>query len=258
MKRREQQSGQAGLVVMLIMVVLLTLGVSIASRSTQDVTQSTQEQETSRVFDAAEAGIEQALSGALTATEGSVDVTIGNGLMASYTIEEVNSLEVRLDEGHVVAVDLAGAYAGNVQIDWSRVSNCGTEDPASLEVSIFNPTANTVRRYAFAGCSHAGDGLITASNAPTWTLAAANAPYVYRVTLPVTANEELMRIRPIYNDTHVKVSGDVTFPVQYHRINSQATNPVSGETRAVQVDRTLPTAPAVFDYVLFSGSALTK
>jgi type II secretory pathway pseudopilin PulG len=257
MRRKEVQSGQAGLVVMLIMVVLLTLGISIASRSTQDVTQSTQEQETSRVFDAAEAGIEQALSGVLTATVGSVNVDIGNGLLTSYTVDEIDSLEVRLNEGHVVGVDLAG-YAGDVTLEWSKVSNCATEDPASLEVSIFNSTTNTVRRLAFAGCTHAGDQLISTSNLPSWSVAVGTAPYAYRATVLVALGEDLMRVRPIYNDSHVRVSGGVDFPVQYHRISSQATNPVSGETRAVEVDRTFPTAPSIFDYVLFSGTGISK
>lgn len=258
MRRKESQLGQAGLVVMLIMVVLLTLGISIASRSTQDVTQSTQEQETSRVFDAAEAGIEQALSGILTATDGSVNVDIGTGLLTSYTVDEIDSLEVRVDEGQVVAVDLSGTYAGDVDIEWSRESNCSTEDPASIEISIFNPTANTVRRLAFSGCSHPGDQLITSSNLPDWSVGAGTAPYAFRATVLVSANEELMRIRPIYNDTHMRVSGGLDFPTQYHRISSQATNPISGESRAVEVDRTLPTAPSIFDYVLFSGTTLTK
>lgn len=257
MQKKESQSGQAGLVVMLIMVVLLTLGISIASRSTQDVTQSTQEQETSRVFDAAEAGIEQALSGVLTATDGNVNVDIGNGLLASYSVEEMNSLEVRLNEGHVVGVDLSG-YTGDVTIQWSKVSNCSTEDPASLEVSIFNSSTNTVRRLAFAGCSHAGDQFISASNLPSWSVAAGSAPYSYSATVLIALGEDLMRIRPVYNDSHVKVSGGVTFPVQYHRISSQATNPISGETRAVEVDRTFPTAPSIFDYVLFSGAGIAK
>lgn len=247
MKTKSTQAGQAGLVVMLIMVVLLTLGVSIATRSTQDVSQSTQEQETSRVFDAAEAGIEQALSGILAESSGTVD-NIGSGLSASYTIAELNELQVRLDEGHVVEVDISG-YSGTVDIDWSRVSDCGSDDPASIEASVFDVATNTVRRFAFEGCPR-GDSFLS-------SLGGVDG-YVYRGSLSVNTGApnpdgDFIRIRPVYNDTHLQVTGGAGFPPQYHRINSVAENTNSGETRAVEVDRTIPTAPAIFDYVLFAG-----
>ena len=87
--KRSREAGQAGLIVMLVMVVLLTLGVSIATRSTQDVTQSRQEEETSRVFDAAEAGIEEALAGALGTITGTSLSGLDSDLSATYSVEEV-------------------------------------------------------------------------------------------------------------------------------------------------------------------------
>src|SRR6185369_1704811 len=59
---RTTQSGQIGIIIILIMVVLLTVGLSLASRSTREVRLSQQEVESNRVFNVAEAGIEQALS----------------------------------------------------------------------------------------------------------------------------------------------------------------------------------------------------
>src|SRR3989344_6041679 len=246
MKHKQRQVGQAGLVVMLIMVVLLTLGISIASRSTSGVTQSTQEQESSRVFDAAEAGIEQALSRVLTTTQNSVEV---NDLTANYTVAELTELDARIDEGNVAAVDTTG-YGGTVAIEWSKVSDCVTQDPASIEVSIFNSTNNTVRREAYAGCTHSGDWF-SASLGGT-------APYAYKANVVVGGQEDLVRIRPVYNDTHLHVTGGADFPPQNHRIVSEASNISSGEIRAVEVNRSLPTAPAIFDYVLFSGTGLSK
>lgn len=250
MKRRSSEVGQAGLIVMLVMVVLLTLGISIASRSTLDVSQSTQEAETSRVFDAAEAGIERALETdqALTFVA-SKDYEAGADLSGSYTVSEINELEVILDESQVVAVNTDG-YSGDVLIEWSKVDNCTEDDPASIVVSIFDSSIGTVRRFAYAGCDHSDEFLSPNDSA--------SSPYVYATTITVTNDEDLVRVRPLYNETWLRATGDINFPVQYHQIFSTASNDVSGETRAILVDRTIPTAPSIFDYVLFSGSTITK
>ena len=57
------KSGQALLVVLLMLGVALTIGISIASRSTTEVEISTTQQEAARALEAAETGIEKALGG---------------------------------------------------------------------------------------------------------------------------------------------------------------------------------------------------
>ena len=104
--KRSREAGQAGLIVMLVMVVLLTLGVSIATRSTQDVTQSRQEEETSRVFDAAEAGIEEALAGALGTITGTSLSGLHSDLSATYSVEEVSNLEAYSVNGGYLEISM--------------------------------------------------------------------------------------------------------------------------------------------------------
>lgn len=244
MKRRSSEVGQAGLIVMLVMVVLLTLGISIASRSTMDVIQSNQEAETSRVFDAAEAGIETALNTTTLSAGG--DTFDQGGLSVEYTVDEIRSLEVVLDESQVVGVDIDG-FDGDVKIEWSKSSDCVSDNPASLVMSVFDADTDTVRRYAYEGCDH-DDGFLTPD-------LSAGDPYSYETTITVS-DEHLIRIRPLYNETWIRVTGD-GLPVQYHQIFSKASSENSGETRAILVDRTKPTAPTIFDYVLFSGGSIT-
>src|SRR3990167_5038568 len=62
LERKVNQSGQVALIVLLVMVVMLTLGISIAQRGVADVRISQQEEDSARAFQAAEAGLEQALS----------------------------------------------------------------------------------------------------------------------------------------------------------------------------------------------------
>ena len=63
MKKHTAQNGQVLLIVLLVMVVGLTMGLSVASRSTTDVKISNQLEQSSQAFSAAEAGIESALKG---------------------------------------------------------------------------------------------------------------------------------------------------------------------------------------------------
>lgn len=63
------QKGQALLIVLLVMAVVLTSALAIVSRSITDITVSQKEEESARAFSAAEAGIERALIEAVPAGE---------------------------------------------------------------------------------------------------------------------------------------------------------------------------------------------
>jgi len=69
------QRGQAALIALLVLTVATTIGLSLIARSTTDVSITRTQEESSRAFSAAEAGIELALkSGADVAT--STDSTL--------------------------------------------------------------------------------------------------------------------------------------------------------------------------------------
>src|SRR5258708_9711539 len=60
-KFSNSQNGQIVVVLVLVMLVALTIGLAITLRSVSDVTTSTQTEQSSRAFSAAEAGIERAI-----------------------------------------------------------------------------------------------------------------------------------------------------------------------------------------------------
>jgi len=81
---KDKNTGQALLVVLLIMSVVLTIVLSVASRSVIDVSLTTYEADSLRAFSAAEAGVEQALlTGAYSGTPITVDP--GDTTSATYT-----------------------------------------------------------------------------------------------------------------------------------------------------------------------------
>ena len=157
-------------------------------------------------------------------------------------------------EGISAGVDVTGVSDGNeLQIDWSRLSDCNTETLASLIVSIYYDDAGVtkVRYGAIGGCDNS-DGFTTSSVID-------ENGYHRRYNLPLQADDFLVRVKTVYNDTFIKVSSsDFTMPVQYYSIRSEAANTESNETRVVEVNRTIKSAPSILDYAVYSGGSLSK
>lgn len=271
LKRHSSQSGQIGIIIILIMVVLLTVGLSVASQSTQEAFLSNQEDESTRVFNAAEAGVEQALStdlaGVVTPVSGSTTVT-GSNASVNYTINPTTVLETRVPEGGTATVKLADPASTppgspavpQVSIQWARETACG-QNPASLILEIFSYDATknpkTTVRYMSLNPAPCANHY----NLTTDVNTGGSNGYFRQYTFNANATDVLIRIKPQYNDTSVKVQGSgASLPIQGYSIRSTATNNLgtSNETRSVEVNRTLSMAPSIFDYVLFSGTSIVK
>ncbi|MCH7951468.1 hypothetical protein IH980_01845 [Patescibacteria group bacterium] len=258
------QAGQIGIIILLLTIVLLTIGLSIASRSVTDIRLSRQEEETTRAFDAAEAGIEDALRRDLqgiVATGGSSSVDVGacpgpDCITANYTVAEQLALETEIEEGETVEVSLVGFTGDEVSIEWAT-ETCPSSTVASIVVAVFNPSAGSVRRTPYKGCEKTPDDNFLSSGS------AVTPGYQFRVLESVDfgAGEEFMRIRAVYSRTALLVdSSDPPgnpLPAQLWNIHSEAQT-AGGETRAVEVTKTLPAPSSIFDFVIFSGSNLIK
>jgi len=261
LQKNNSQSGQVAIVILLIMVVLLTVGLSLASRTTQDLFLSQQESESARVFNAAEVGVDEALSqdfdyiaknGANPITPTTVqDVTVNT------TINPNDELETQIVEGAAVHVDLGGYGGTTMNVDWSRDSITNCDEQASLLISVYYQDGVDTKvvheaigpdRTA-AGCTDYDDEFTTVSTS--------QAPYKFStdIAMPATPLEPLFaRVRAIYNDTSVRISGTAGFPTQFFIIRSEANTDVGEESRTVEVGRTLSGAPSFMDYSLYSGA----
>ncbi|MGB9585898.1 MAG: hypothetical protein ACPL7A_00585, partial [Anaerolineales bacterium] len=74
----KKNSGQALLIILLVMAVGLTIGLAVISRSVTDIRISRQEEESARMFSVAEAGIEEALKAGASFPPQGMDVPIGD------------------------------------------------------------------------------------------------------------------------------------------------------------------------------------
>lgn len=248
------QSGQVGIAVLLIMVVLSTIGISIATRSSQDIQSSRQNQEASQTFTAAESALENVLSQGqdyLQENQSGQFTGVENATV-DYTIEQNESVNTELLQGAVAEIDVTTSQNGDtVRIEWSETTDC-TKEPASLAVTVMNDNGGTsvARNYTFAICDR-GDGFSLVSTPGT--------TFQRRVDLVLQTGDKYIRVVAVYNDTHLAVNGvGWTLPTQEFIINSVAKNDLGRETKAIEVQRSLDYAPSIFDFSLVSGTSILK
>lgn len=234
---RMNNSGQAVVIILLVAVVVATIAFSIAGSSLSNIEQTGITEETNRAFSAAEAGIEEALYN--LETLGSIGSGLdGRQLDSGALIKEVTSESLQtltldqLAKDDVAQVTLNGA--ATVRLLW---------DPtAAVVITVIDSSYNVVRYASLCN---------TLINSTFSDVGLLNGKC--RQDISVTAQDRIMRIRAMYTSTSLSASAILgNLPTQSTVITATGK---SGETeRTVQVERTVPVAPAFFDYALFSAS----
>lgn len=262
MKRLPKSEGQALLIILLIMAVALTIGLSVISRSITDIKISQQTEEAARAFSAAEAGIEEALVGTGTTFGGTFETTGAKfetkkaGFPPEGTTEFVFPQELTIDDPQTLYLaeyneadgTLTRYYtAGTIDVCWG--------DNAAIEVSIYYQDAG-VYKVARAVVDPVGDRT-PGSDSPSGQCA--GLEHKKTLSLPSGANITLLflRLRVLYANAKVGVNADAaggTLPSQGNRIESTGT--AGTATRKVEVVRFHPAPPAIFDFAIYSGGSL--
>ncbi len=268
-----KERGQVALVILAVMAITFTLGISLSHRVLTDLRISEQEQESSKAFSAAEAGIEEALR-RLRVGETTVDIDPGDFGVDSLQVDisvvgGANDFvypEESINPGETVVVwlrdhtaegeldETSGYDEDNIDVCW--------RNNAALEIIYFykSGAVYAVSRYAFdpddtgrrdnnhfsdvsdplAGCA----GLDVGANV-SW--AAGNTPL-------------FLLIRPFYEETQVATSGVQPIPAQGYVVYStgeivrDASEKVS---RRVRVFRGWSTPPPSLFNTIFSGAGVS-
>lgn len=288
-------SGQALLIVLLSMAVILTIVLSILSRSVTDIAVTSREEEALRAFSAAEAGIERAL------IVGSIsDSDFGDG--ASFVATSINfgvSAEEFIYSDKLLSGESATIWfvdhdeeTGELTCDTNecfigdRISVCwaGSGTPSNdaatpaLEISIFyvevpwdystikiarvTTDPNAARRVTNSfgdtdggGCTLEGQDF-EFKETIDFSASGLNIPYA------APGNLLFGKVRFFYNDDEAQSLGfDVRgsgsdLPSQGQKIVSTGT---AGEAnRKIEVLRTFGELPSIFDAAVFSPGGLVK
>jgi len=277
--------GQVILIILLVTTVGLTIGLSLVSRTIQDLKVSSQIAESSKAFSAAESGIEAALKGNQVGVPGNVAFT--GGANARYTISTYGNNSTPFTLSNVAAGDAKTVWFVDHQIDGSLLPYPNqTYNPPGHDIDIcWGPTAGqpdpNPAAIEFTVLHHNGSSTyniskVTADPGTPWVSSnhfntagidlndatkCQNSNKKYHINLNFTNNGPtdfnvggdkvvLLRINAVYNPTDIVVSPKAQLPAQGKQITSTGTT-TSGVARKLNVLEGYQSLPAVFDYTLF-------
>lgn len=264
------RSGQALLIILLVMVVGLTIGLSLSTRSVSDLKTSGQLEDSTRAFSAAEAGIESVLKDSSlgigsTGTVGNASFTVTN-LGSGPSSDTLSLGDVNIGDTYTVwlaahdasgNLDLTTTYGGgSIDVCWQKADPAAPDQPA-MEVSVLYRDAGGVYkvwRGAYDPVSTRGNSFSGVDSQAPCTLT--NRKNIILSSLGTT--RVALRLRPFYAKAAVSVvpSGGNSLPGQGLSISSVGT--AGQTTRKVVVTQSYASLPSIFDYVLFSGKDASK
>lgn len=280
-KKMKNTSGQALLLVLLAMSVVLTVALSIVSRSITDISNSSREEDSTRAFSAAESGVERALIVGNTGTQNLGDATF-NATITTGTASTSFVHPVAIASGDALTFwflnhDAAGAttctgnscFVGtNLRVCWG---NTGVSDIPAAEVSILYTTvpgsyaqARDVK-VAYDPVGTRGNNFAS-PDAGTCTIGTKTFPYQKNIDLvalgipnpPSQGTLLLARVKLLYNTTaqEVGISSTASIPPQSNTINSLGV--AGGSNRKLQVSQLFGEVPTIFGDLIYSGTGITK
>lgn len=276
-RREKDQSGQTVLIILLIVAVILTIGLSTISSSTTDIKVSQQTEESSRAYYVAESGLEEAflLNAAPTGTIGNIqyDVTKtsqgGNTeFLFPYKVSAGDPQTVWLI-GHTEngAIDNpATSYReadGKLKVCWGD-----SAEKSALMVSVVYETGGS---YRIARYNYDSDPVRVLEN-KFETALTTGLPLIEGKTLAYCSGDIILpvgtpyflRINLLYNTSPVPAGvislrrgSDPSVPIpalptQGFCFESTATVIESGVTRKIKQCKLWPNLPNIFSWGLFS------
>lgn len=292
LSKNSNSSGQALLLVLLAMSVVLTVALSIVSRSITDISNSARQEDSTRAFSAAESGVERALIIGNTGTQNLGDATF-NATITAGTPSTSFVSTVAIASGDALtfwflnhdpvtgATTCAGnsCFTGNnLRVCWG---NTGVVDVPAAEVSVYyttSPGSNALTRDVkvtydpvSGRTSGANGNNFAAPDAGTCTIGTKTFPYQKNINLnsdfgfpgaipnPILQGTLLFaRVKLLYNTTaqEVGVSSTANLPPQANTIDSLGI--AGGANRRLQVSQLFGEVPSIFSNIIYSGTGVTK
>lgn len=269
---KESQKGQAFLIVVLVMVIALTVGLSLASRTVFNLKSSLEDVNSQKAFSAAEAGIEQALQSGTNINKdfGSINgakisqlsvIQIGQNLTSftmndGFPIPQDDGVDVWLTNYSTDSAQLytGSPWSGTMTVYWGTSGDVCNSNPtintqAAIEVLVISgtKTSPTLTRYAVDPCSARRTYNSLSLAQAGGTVGGISYPNSYAITI---SSGLTARVIPLYAATPVAVTGSIKFPAQGQFISATGT---AGTTqRKVNYYQAYESLPSEYFYALFS------
>ena len=272
MDHRSRQSGQMVLVALLVLTIALTIALSVIGRTTTDVIITSDLEESARAFNAAEAGIEQALKsgtgGAAVLSSGSsyaTTVSAVGGAVGVYQFSQKTLRDVT-ETLWLVSHNADGTLAETPTYTDASVDLCWSSESTTpgLVVSVLYKQSGN---YRVAKAAYDPDATRRATNnfsAPTAASGGCGNASMYQARLtfsdlgitPAVDTLLMVRVRPVYSETQLASEASQVLPLQGSRVESVGATG-AGITRKVMVYRTYRSAASVFDNAVFSEGSFS-
>lgn len=292
----DRENGQAVLIVLLAMAVVLTIVLSIVGSTTTDIKISSNESESLRAFSAAESGVEQALitNGSAQGTVGNVNYSASVTSMASGTSTyNYPSNLVSGDNGILwfVSHDSNGFYTCSsslpcftgrtVKVCWGKEGTSanssttpaaditlyyltipGNYSSARIAKAIYDPNPGRLSSDSYSP-TDAGTCTIGGTNYAFGKLVDLSTLGVPAVTYSNPNGLQFMVVRMLYNNDQdqslgfdVSFAGNSTIPSQGHQVES--TGSLNTTTRKVEVSNPYTGFGPLLGTAVYSPSGVTQ
>ncbi|HCR35764.1 hypothetical protein A2130_00575 [Candidatus Woesebacteria bacterium GWC2_33_12] len=270
-----RQAGQAVLIVLLSLSVVLIIVLYIMSRSVTDLSLSSKEEDSLRAFSAAEAGIERAL---ILGSTGPSEIGGANfeANVSSFGQGETSVVyPVSLKSGEIAVFWFAPhqGVVGDSQFDGNQVTFCwGDSDTPvdgfapAIELTVYYGDISNLQiaRAVFDPNSARAESNGFDSVNSNCTIENEDFEFETNVNLAsLGANSDLKyaNVRILYNTTVAhKIGIDVTgfglLPSQGNKVISSGS--FGGANRKIEVYETYKVAPPIFENSIFSASGVVK
>ncbi len=279
MRKVSQQGsrGQVLLIVVIVMVVALTVGLSVASRTITNLKLSKQSEDAQKAFQAASAGIDRYINqGNCAANPAACDP--GSQTLTSSQFEtkvtEVRGTTLLLNNGNAVEQDrgidvwlatypnFASPYypsvTGTISIYWgvagqtSCSANAGGSTAPAIQVALLTgtTTAPAISKYVYDSCEGRKSENEFKNTFESIGYNIGGTTFLHKADISLS-NGLIMKIIPIYNSAKIAVTGTSAFPPQGKIIESVGT---AGDTkRKIIYYESYPQIPnEIFPYAILS------
>ena len=274
-RNKRKLEGQAVLIIILVVSVVLVIGLSLVSRSVTDIKISQQTQEAARALNVAQSGLEQTVKTGQSITSASLENIeystkvegLGGGkefvFPESYKAGE--SVVVWLvDHTQSGEISSTGGYAGSqIRFFWgnSGTRSDQTDTPALEAVLVYKDSGGyKTKRFVYdPNSTRRAKTKFTAAQTSNCQTGGKNFAFCSGNESLPSGTKYFVRIRLLFNGDVgqvIGVSGDANLPNQGNCYLSTATVTESGVTKSVRQCKYWGVLFPIFDNLLYSESAI--
>ncbi len=285
-KKNRNQNGQIALMVVLSLLVGSAVVLSVVSRTITEARLTSEQDTSSKTLRVAEAGVEEALR---TLSDVNFGGTL-NGQSYLVSVAPGASSEGYISgrpivAGEMLEVNLVGANAKSLNIFVGDKADVSQQPPAAVQLVLYvaggtktitTKADKTKTLYLDSDVVYYDydwdpvrlegnffDDVKSNQGGVTGTIPFLGVNFAMMVNLQLTGREVALRIKPFYNQATIGVQavGKVKNAVSYYLPSQQykATVTAKGEgnvEKKIEVTRSLPALPEIFDAALYSGVGL--